>query len=150
MLLYKEIRVLYIKFPAPINAFSLKVIKVLWELPKEIPISFIDIYKNEIFVHTEAEFTQRNWDASVGYMRMMLQLFNKKSGFIVIRKISASRSHLKTRLESYKVTTRGVYLSELPNSPELIEDALRFSGRNKRLQFDDFIANIIGRTDNTN
>jgi hypothetical protein len=53
---------------------------------------------------------------------------------MVIRKVSAARNALKTEIESYKVTKRGVYNAELPESSDFLEDIIRFSGRNKKIQ----------------
>ncbi len=148
MEIQREIRGFYIKLSSPINAPPApKIIEALWSLSNGVSISSIDINKDEIFIHSEADFSFENWDASVKYLKSVILLLRKKYGYIIIRRVIASKNKLRTELESYKITKRGVYLSELPNSPEIINDALRFSGRNKRLQFTEFIANIFRTID---
>jgi hypothetical protein len=61
-------------------------------------------------------------------------LLNAKSGYLLVRKIIGLKNSVRTELEGYKVTKRGVYNAEMPESPDFIEDVIRFSGRNKKLQ----------------
>lgn len=143
MEIQREIRAFYIKLPSPITTPSQKIIEALWSLSKGAHISSIDINNNEILIHSEAEFSFENWNASIKYLKSILLLLKKKYAYIIIRKVIASKNGLKTELESYKITKRGVYLSDLPDSPYLIEDALRFSGRNKGLQLADSMGNIF-------
>lgn len=148
MEIQREIRGFYIKLATPISPPPTpKIVEALWSLSFGVPISSIDINKDEIFIHSEGEFSFENWDASVKYLKSVISLLSKKYGYIIIRRVIASKTKLRTELEAYKITKRGVYLSELPNSPEIINDALRFSGRNKRLQFKEFIANIFKTMD---
>lgn len=150
MILHREIRILYVKLASPINTSSLKIIKTLWDLPKGISVCLIDTLGSEIFIHTDSDFTPQNLGASIKYMRLILQLLNKKIGYIIIRKVLASKSSLWTELECYRITKRRVHLSALPDSPELIRDALMLSGRNKRIQSADFFENILRKLDNQN
>ncbi len=143
MELYKEIRAFYIKMPRPISADSHKIIEALWSMSKDIRICSIDIKNDEILIHSEIEFSLENWEASVRYLKCAILLFKKKYGYIIIRKVSASKEGLKTGLESYKVTKRGVYNSELSGPKCFIEDILKFSGRNKSLQFADAMGKIF-------
>ncbi len=143
MEIQREIRAFYIKLPSPINTPSQKIIEALWSLSKGVHISSIDISDNEIFIHSEVEFSFENWNAAIKYLKSIISLLKKKYAYIIIRRVIASKNGLKTDLEGYKVTKRGVYLSDLPDSPVLIEDALRFSGRNKGLQLADSMGNIF-------
>lgn len=143
MEIYREIRAFYIRLPRPITHTSQKLIEALWSLSKGIHIISIDIQNDEILIHSEVEFSFENWEASVRYLKAIILLLKKKYGYIIMRRVIASKNGLRTELEGYKVTKRGVYLSELPDSPGLIEDALKFSGGNKRLEFTDSMGNIF-------
>lgn len=143
MEIQREIRAFYIKLPRPITHTSQKLIEALWSLSKGMHIISIDINNDEILIHSDVEFSFKNWDISIKYLKSIILLLNKKYAYIIVRRVIASKNGLKTELEGYKVTKRGVYLSELPDSPGLIEDALRFCGRNKGLQFADSIGNIF-------
>lgn len=143
MEIQREIRAFYIKLPRPITHTSQKLIEALWNLSKGIHIISIDIQNDEILIHSEVEFSFENWDASVKYLKSIILLLKKKYAYIIVRRVIASKNGLKTELEGYKITKRGVYLSDLPDCPGLIEDALRFSGRNKGLQFADSMENIF-------
>ncbi len=79
-------------------------------------------------------FHSRDWNEAISYLRSAISLLNVKNGYIAVRKIVASDSALKTEIEGYKVTRRGVYNAEMPESPDFIEDIIRLSGRNKKLQ----------------
>ncbi|MBT9139224.1 MAG: hypothetical protein DDT31_01805 [Syntrophomonadaceae bacterium] len=59
---------------------------------------------------------------------------NVKSGYLLVRKVIALKNSVGTELEGYKVTKRGVYNAEMPESPDFMEDVIRLSGRNKKLQ----------------
>ncbi|HEX8948159.1 MAG TPA: hypothetical protein VF790_04305 [Dissulfurispiraceae bacterium] len=135
MELYREIRAFYIKLPYSYKEITQDVIDNLWNLSRELPISAIDINKNdEILMHAEMEFSLEHWNEVINYLRSSIALLNVKNGYIAVRKIIASSSAVKTEIEGYKVTKRGVYNSELPESPDFLEDIIKLSGRNKRLQ----------------
>lgn len=128
----------------PINpSAQQKISEALWSLSRGLHISSIEISNNEIIIHSEVEFSFENWEACVKYLKSILLLLKKKYGYIIIRRIKASKKGLKTDLEGYKITKRGIYLSDLPDAPYLIEDAIRFSGRNKGLQFADSMNKIF-------
>jgi hypothetical protein len=135
MELYREIRAFYIKLPYPYRTISQDMVNGLWNLSRELAICAIDINKkNEVLMHSEIEFSLENWNNTIRYLRSAINLLNSKSGYMVIRKVSAARNALKTEIESYKVTKRGVYNAELPESSDFLEDIIRFSGRNKKIQ----------------
>ncbi len=135
MELYREIRAFYIKLPYSYRTISQDIVDGLWNLSRELAICAIDINKkSEVLIHSEIEFSLENWNNTIRYLRSAINLLNSKSGYMVIRKVSASRSALKTEIECYKVTKRGVYNTDLPESPDFLEDIMRFSGGNKKLQ----------------
>jgi len=147
MEIYKEIRAFYIKLPRTAVLDSKKIAEALWSLSKEVRISSIEINNDEILIHSDIEFSLKNWDASVRYLKYAILLFKKKYGYIIMRKVSASREGLKTELESYKITNRGIYNAEIPGSKGFVDDIVRFSGRNKSLQFADAMGNISSPTE---
>ncbi len=135
MELFREIRAFYIKMPCAYNKISQDITDRLWNLSRNISISTIDISRdNEVLIHAEIEFSLESWNSAIEYLRSAIDLLNVKNGNIAIRKIIASGGALKTEIEGYKVTRRGVYNAEMPESPDFIEDIIRFSGRNKKLQ----------------
>jgi hypothetical protein len=135
MELFREIRAYYIKMPFESGKINQEVTDRLWNLSKNNSISSIDISKeSEILIHADAEFTLESWNDAICYLRSALSLLGVKNGFVAVRKIEASESGLKTEIEGYKVTRRGVYNAEMPESPDFIEDIIRYSGRNKKLQ----------------
>ncbi|MGD0281140.1 MAG: hypothetical protein ABSB95_02115 [Dissulfurispiraceae bacterium] len=135
MELFREIRAFYIKMPCAYNKISQDITDRLWNLSKNSSISTIDISRdNEVLIHAEIEFSLESWNSAIEYLRSAIDLLNVKNGHIAIRKIIASGAALKTEIEGYKVTRRGVYNAEMPESPDFIEDIIRFSGRNKKLQ----------------
>ncbi len=135
MELHREIRAFYIKPPCSHKDINQEVIDSLWNLSRDVSISAIDISKNgEVFIHSEIEFSLESWNSAISYLRSVISLLNVKNGYIAIRKVLASANALKTEIEGYKVTKRGVYNAELPESPDFLEDLVKLSGRNKRLQ----------------
>lgn len=135
MELFREIRAFYIRLPYVYKKINQNMTDRLWNLAKENSISTIDITReNEVLIHAEIDFSLENWNEAINYMRAALALLNVKNGYIAVRKIEASESGLKTEIEGYKVTNRGVYNAEMPEAPDFIEDIIRFSGRNKKLQ----------------
>lgn len=135
MELYREIRAFYIKLQYPHKTINHDIVDGLWNLSRELAICAIDISKkSEVLIHSEIEFSLENWNNTIRYLRSAINLLNSKSGYMVIRKVSALRNALKTEIESYKVTKRGVYNADLPESPDFLEDIMRFSGGNKKLQ----------------
>lgn len=135
MELYREIRAFFVKLPYSYRDINQEIVDSLWNLSRDISISAIDINKNnEVLIHAEIEFSLERWDDAINYLRSVISLLHVKNGFIAIRKIIASPSAVKTEIEGYKVTKRGVYNSELPEAPDFIEDIIKLSGRNKRLQ----------------
>ncbi|NTU43370.1 MAG: hypothetical protein HGA78_10080 [Nitrospirales bacterium] len=107
----------------------------LWELSHDIPITSIETKKDEeIIFHSDMEFSLANWDNAIAFLRSTLSLLKVKRGYIFVRKIIGSPDSLKTEIETYKVTKRGVYYTDPSGSPELLKDIMRFSGRNKRLR----------------
>lgn len=147
MEIYKEIRAFYIKVQRPAAVDSKKMREALWSLSREINVCSIDIKNDEILIHSKIEFSPENWDASIRYLKYAILLFKKKYGYIVIRKVTASPDGLKTVLEGYKVTKRGIYNADIPGSKSFIDDLVRFSGRNKILQIADSIENILTSID---
>ncbi|MFZ5997701.1 MAG: hypothetical protein ACOYW7_09470 [Nitrospirota bacterium] len=135
MELYREIRAFYIKLPYPYRKVSQDIIDSLWNLSRDIAVSAIDINReSEVLIHSEIEFSLESWNEAITYLRSAIGLLNVKNGYIAVRKVLASANNLTTEIEGYKVTKRGVYNAELPESPDFIEDLIRLSGRNKRLQ----------------
>jgi hypothetical protein len=135
MELYREIRAFYIKLPYSYKEINHDIVDGLWNLSRNISVSAIDINKiDEVFIHSEIEFSLANWNDAINYLRSIISLLNAKSGYLIVRKVVFLNNRLKTEIEGYKITRRGVYNSELPESPDFIEDMIRLSGRNKRLQ----------------
>lgn len=133
--MYREIRAFYIKLPYPYRKVSQDIIDGLWNLSRDIAVSAIDINReSEVLIHSEIEFSLESWNEAITYLRSAIGLLNVKNGYIAVRKVLASANSLTTEIEAYKVTKRGVYNAELPESPDFIEDLIRLSGRNKRLQ----------------
>ncbi len=79
----------------------------------------------------------------MNFVRDVMNLTAAKSGFIIIRKILGTADKLNTEIETYKVTKRGVYNSDTPESPDFIEDVIRYSGGNKRLKQIDAMDNLF-------
>lgn len=136
MEIYKEIRAFYIKLPKTARVDTKKMIADLWSLSKEIHICSIEVQDDGIQIHSEIEFSPETWEASVRYLKCAILLFRKKYGYLIIRKVLASPNSLKTELESYKVTKRGIYNADIPDCKSFIDDILRFSGSNKSLLSD--------------
>jgi len=135
MELHREIRAFYIKLPYSYKDITPDIVDSLWDLSKDLAINVIDISKNsEVLIHSDIEFSLANWNEAVGYLRSVTTLLNAKSGYLLVRKIIGLKNSVRTELEGYKVTKRGVYNAEMPESPDFIEDTIRFSGRNKKLQ----------------
>ncbi|BCB95136.1 hypothetical protein JZK55_00580 [Dissulfurispira thermophila] len=135
MELYREIRAFYIKLPYSYKIVTPDTIDNLWELSKGFAINAIDISKNnEVLIHSDIEFNLSNWNEAIGYLRAVITLLNAKSGHMLVRKIIGSKNSVRTELEGYKITKRGVYNTNMPESPDFIEDVIRLSGRNKKLQ----------------
>jgi hypothetical protein len=135
MELHREIRAFYIKLPYSYKDITPDIVDGLWEFSKDLAINAIDISKNnEVLIHSDIEFSLANWNEAIGYMRSVTTLLNAKSGYLLVRKVVGLKNSVRTELEGYKVTKRGVYNAEMPESPDFIEDVIRFSGRNKKLQ----------------
>lgn len=139
MELHREIRAFYVKLPISNKTSAQDIVDSLWSISRELPIIEINININtnkirEVLIHSEIEFSLENWTTSIKYLRSAIDLLNAKSGYLIARKIIASKNHISTETEGYKITKRGVYNAELPESPDFIEDVIRFSGRNRRLK----------------
>lgn len=135
MELYREIRAFLIKLPYSYREITQDIVDSLWNLSRDISITAIDINKNsEVLIHSEIEFSLKTWNAVLNYLKSVITVLNVKNAYIAVRKVTASSVAVKTDVECYKVTKRGVYNAELPDSPDFIEDIIKFSGRNKRLQ----------------
>lgn len=135
MELFREIRAFYIKLPYSYRDADQETVNGLWKISAELPINAIDININdEVLIHSEIEFSLSNWNEAITYLRSAFNSLGAKSGYLIVRKVAALTGVLKTELEGYKVTKRGVYNSGLPESSDFILDVMRFSGRNKRLQ----------------
>jgi hypothetical protein len=137
MQLHREIRAFYVKLPNSYKNHNQDTVDSLWDISRNLPIIAIDINISkirEVLIHSEMEFSLENWNTSIRYLRSVIDLLSAKSGYLIVRKIIASKSHISTEVEGYKITKRGVYNAELPESPDFIEEVIRFSGRNKRLQ----------------
>lgn len=135
MELHREIRAFYIKLPYSYKDITPDIVDSLWELSKDLAINAVDISKNnEVLIHSDIEFSLANWNEAIGYLRSVTTLLNAKSGYLLVRKVVGLKNSVRTELEGYKVTKRGVYNAEMPESPDFIEDVIRFSGRNKKLQ----------------
>lgn len=135
MELYREIRAFYVRLPYPYRKVGQDLIDRLWNCSRDLSVTSIDVNRdNEVVVHAEIEFCLESWNEAITFLRAVLALLGVKNGFIAVRKVVATPNALKTEVESYKVTKRGVYNADLPESPDFIEDVIRLSGRNKRLQ----------------
>ncbi|MCL5062761.1 MAG: hypothetical protein M1443_06080 [Nitrospirae bacterium] len=135
MELYREIRAFYIKLPYSYRDITQEIVDSIWNLSREFSINAIDINKNnEVLIHSDIEFSLASWNDAVRYLRSVTSLLKVKSGYLLVRKVIALKNSVRTELEGYKVTKRGVYNSEMPESPDFIEDVIRLSGRNKKLQ----------------
>lgn len=135
MELHREIRAFYIKLPYSYKEITPHVVDNLWELSKGFAINSIDITENdEVLIHSNIEFSLASWHEAVGYLRSVTTLLKAKSGYMLVRKIVGTKNSLKTELEGYKITKRGVYNANMPESPRFIEDIIRLSGRNKKLE----------------
>jgi hypothetical protein len=135
MELHREIRAFYIKLPYSYKNITPDIVDSLWELSKDLAINAVDISKNnEVLIHSDIEFSLASWNEAIGYLRSVTALLNAKSGYLLVRKVVGLKNSVRTELEGYKVTKRGVYNAEMPESPDFIEDVIRFSGRNKKLQ----------------
>lgn len=135
MELFREIRAFYIKLPYSYREISQEIVDSLWNLSRDISICTIDINKNsEILIHSEIEFSLESWNEGINYLRSVITLLNVKNGYVAVRKVVASPVAVRTEVEGYKVTKRGVYNADLPEAPDFMEDIIRLSGRNKRLQ----------------
>jgi len=135
MELFREIRAFYIKLPYSCDKSCQDITDRLWNLSLNNSISTIDISnENEVLIHAKIDFSLESWNEAIDFLRSSIALLNLKNGYIAVRKIIGSKDALKTEIEGYKVTRRGVYNAEMPESPDFIEDIIRFSGRNKKLQ----------------
>lgn len=135
MELHREIRAFYIKLPYSSKSITQDIVHSLWNISRELAINAIDINENnEVLIHSDIEFSLANWNDAIKYLRTVASILNAKSGYLLVRKVIALNDLVKTELECYKVTKRGVYNTEMPESPDFIEDVIRLSGRNKRLQ----------------
>lgn len=144
MELFREIRAFYIKLPYTCAKIGHDIIDRLWDISKDNAITAIDISKeNEVVIHAEIDFSLESWNYAIEYLRSAIALLNVKNGYIAVRKIIASSSALTTEIEGYKVTRRGVYNAGMPESPDFIEDIIRFSGRNKKLRQIDAIEKLF-------
>lgn len=144
MEIYREIRAFYIKLPYSSKTMTQDVVESLWNLSGELGVNTIDINTNsEILIHSDIEFSLSSWNEAVKYMRAAISLFNVKSGYLLTRKIVALKDLVSTQVEGYKITKRGVYNAELPESPDFIEDVIMLSGRNKKLQQMDAVEKLF-------
>lgn len=135
MELSREIRAFYVK-PANLHrTVTQDIVDSLWDLSRDIPVVSIDLgADSEIMIHSALEFSLENWNDAVRYLRSVMSLLDVKSGYLAVRKIMASPDALKTEVEGYKVTRRGIYNVELPERPDFIEDVIRLSGASKKIQ----------------
>lgn len=146
MELHREIRAFYVKLPISNKTPAQDIVDSLWNTSRELPIIEININTNkirEVLIHSEIESSLENWTISIKYLRSAIDLLNAKSGYLIARKIIASKNHISTEAEGYKITKRGVYNAELPESPDFIEDVIRFSGRNRRLKQIDAMKKLL-------
>jgi hypothetical protein len=139
MELSREIRAFYIKLPYSRREINQEAIDGLWNMSAGLAVSAIEINQSdEILIHSEIEFSLASWNDAINYLRSSMELLNAKSGYIAIRRLIGMKDAIRTELEGYKVTKRSVYNSDIPESPDFIEDLIKLSGRNKRLrQMDD-------------
>lgn len=135
MELQREIRAFYVKTTNTRRPATQEIIDSLWELSRDFPVVAIDLGPDyEVMIHAALDFSLESWNDAVRYLKSVMSLLDVKSGYIAVRKITASADALKTEIEAYKVTRRGIYNVELPERPDFIEDIIRFSGSNKKLQ----------------
>lgn len=135
MELHREIRAFYIKLPQNGQSVTQEIIDNLWNLSRDIPVIATDIGSDhEVMIHSAFEFTLESWNNALRFLRSAMSVLNAKSGYLAVRKIIITADALKTEIEGYKVTKRGVYNIELTGPADFIEDIIRFSGNNKRLQ----------------
>lgn len=140
MELYREIRGFYSKIPRNYKMPDRLIIDQAIEVSEEFPIITIDINgEKELLIHSDLEFSLENWNEAIKYLRNLLEMFDLKYGYVLIRKVIGTKNSIRTEVESYKITKRGVYNAELPESPDFIEDLIRFSGRVKYLKLVDGI-----------
>ncbi|MBN2654554.1 MAG: hypothetical protein JXR79_05505 [Nitrospirae bacterium] len=144
MELHREIRALYIKMPASQDQIRKDVIDSVWNMSNELLITSVDLTSEaELIIHSDISFSLKHWNDTVNFVRDVMNLTAAKSGFIIIRKILGTADKLNTEIETYKVTKRGVYNSDTPESPDFIEDVIRYSGGNKRLKQIDAMDNLF-------
>lgn len=140
MELYREIRGFYSKIPRNYKMPDRLIVDQVIEVSEEFPIITIDINgEKELLIHSDLEFSLENWNEAIKYLRNLLEMFDLKYGYVLIRKVIGTKNSIRTEVESYKITKRGVYNAELPESPDFIEDLIRFSGRVKYLKLVDGI-----------
>ncbi|MFA5353315.1 MAG: hypothetical protein WC291_03730 [Thermodesulfovibrionales bacterium] len=147
MELYREIRAFTVKSPRRSSAgtpLTQDILGGIREISQGLPISSIETKEDgELILHADLEFSLANWDNAVSFLRSVLSFMKLKRGYLIVRKISGSADSLKTEIEAYKVTKRGVYYTDFSGPADLLEDVMRFSGRNKRLQKMDSMGNIF-------
>lgn len=135
MELYREIRGFYTKLTISDRKIQRAIIDQIVDISEDFPIITVDINnEKELLIHSELDFSLENWNEAIKYLRNVLDLLDLKYGYLFIRKVIATKNNIRTELECYKITKRGVYNAELPESPDFIEDLLRFSGRVKYLK----------------
>jgi hypothetical protein len=139
MELYREIRGFYTKLTNSDKKLYRAIIDQVIDISEDFPIITVDINKEkELLIHSELEFSLENWNDAIKYLRNLIDFLDLKYGYLFIRKVIATKNSIRTEIESYKITKRGVYNAELPESPDFIEDLIRFSGKVKYLkQIDD-------------
>lgn len=136
MELYREIRAFYSKISKNYKIPDRLIIDQVFDASEEFPIVTIDINKErELLIHSDLEFSLENWNEAIKFLRNILEMFDLKYGYLFIRKVIGTKNSIRTEIESYKITKRGVYNAELPESPDFIEDLIRFSGRIKQLRY---------------
>ncbi|MCE5312005.1 MAG: hypothetical protein LLF86_02500 [Nitrospiraceae bacterium] len=144
MELHREIRALYVKLSTPADQVGRDTIENIWNLSNELLITSVDLTSEaELIIHADIAFSLKHWNDTVNFLRDAMNSTSAKSGFIIIRKVMGSAEKLSTEIETYKVTKRGVYNSDSPESPDFIEDVIRYSGSNKRLQQIDAMDNLF-------
>lgn len=144
MELHREIRALYIKLPVPSDQIGRDSIENIWNMSNELLITSVDLNTDsELIIHADIAFSLKHWNETVNFLRDVMNSTGAKSGFIIIRKVLATTEKLSTEIETYKVTKRGVYNSDSPEAPDFIEDVIRYSGGNKRLQQIDAMDNLF-------
>jgi hypothetical protein len=135
MEIYREIRGFYTKLTISDRRIHRAIIDQIVDISEDFPIITVDINnEKELLIHSELEFSLENWNEAIKYLRNILDLFDLKYGYLFIRKVIATKNSIRTELECYKITKRGVYNAETPESPDFIEDMIRFSGRVKYLK----------------